>query len=93
MKIYMPRGSVLLFTGGLIHGSGVNSTECGRKSLLSSFQLGWLRPEYKFWAHKSLHEALSDGKMSAELTVSTPGNIGCRFSTSLCCLTPHIHAR
>ena len=103
LKIYMPRGSVLLFTGGLIHGSGaksapgfvpslswqtivstsktqknesrfsflagVNSTNVGRKSLLSSFLLGWLRPEYKFWAHKELHNALSDGKMKPELTV------------------------
>ena len=81
MKIYMPRGSVLLFTGGLIHGSGVNSTDIGRKSLLSSFQLGWLRPEYKFWAHKDLHEALSDGKMSPELTVSATTNVDCEDST------------
>jgi hypothetical protein len=49
--------------------AGVNSTNVGRKSLLSSFQLGWLRPEYKFWAHKELHNALSDGKMKPELTV------------------------
>ena len=68
LKVKMPRGSVLLFTGGMIHGSGVNSTDVGRKSLLSSYQLGWLRPEYKFWAHKELHRALSDGLMSEEIT-------------------------
>ena len=39
-----------------MHGSGANLTPNGRKCLLSAFQLGWLRPEYKFWAHKELHE-------------------------------------
>jgi hypothetical protein len=42
--------------GGLMHGSGANTTPNGRKCLLSAFQLGWLRPEYKFWAHKELHQ-------------------------------------
>jgi hypothetical protein len=39
-----------------MHGSGANKTSKGRKCLLSAFQLGWLRPEYKFWAHKELHQ-------------------------------------
>ena len=68
LKVGMPRGSVLLFTGGLIHGSGKNETELGRKSLLSSYQLGWLRPEYKFWAHRPLHDALSAGELEPVLT-------------------------
>eukprot|EP01052_Picozoa_sp_SAG31_P026378 SAG31_NODE_2386_length_5814_cov_3.981627_3_plen_164_part_00 len=64
----MPRGSVLLFTGGMIHGSGKNDTKFGRKSLLSSYLLGWLRPEYKFWAHRELHDSLAAGEMDPELT-------------------------
>ena len=45
LRCAMPRGSELLFTGGLMDGSGENETDAGRKSLLSSYQLGWLRPE------------------------------------------------
>ena len=51
-----------------MHGSGENTTDAGRKSLLSSYQLGWLRPEYKFWAHRELHDALSNGEIEPELT-------------------------
>ena len=61
LKVKMPRGSVLLFTGGMIHGSGVNSTDVGRKSLLSSYQLGWLRPEQRFWHHRPLYDAIHGG--------------------------------
>ncbi len=68
LKCYMPRGSVLMFTGGLMHGSGENITQKGRKSLLSSYVLGWLRTEYKWWAHKPLHAALESGEFDAELS-------------------------
>lgn len=68
LKAAMPRGSVLLFTGGMIHGSGANETTEGRKSLLSSYQLGWLRPEYKFWPYRELHEAAASGAIEPELT-------------------------
>ena len=59
LRCSMPRGSCLLFTGGMIHGSGENQTDAGRKSLLSSYLLGWLRPEYKFWAHRGNGDAFS----------------------------------
>ena len=42
LHITMPRGSVLIFTGGLVHGAGENQSEYGRKSILSGYQLGWL---------------------------------------------------
>ena len=82
MKVHMPRGSVLLFTGGLMHGSGENVTQQGRKSLLSSYVLGWLRTEYKWWAHKPLHAALESGEFDDELTElmghydGAPGQMG-----------------
>lgn len=42
----MKRGSVLCYTGSVIHGGGPNSTESGyRMGLLLQFALGWLRQE------------------------------------------------
>ena len=67
LRIGMPRGSVLIFTGGLVHGGGENNTDRIRKSVLTGYQLGWLRPENKFWAYKPLHEALVAGEFSDEL--------------------------
>ena len=68
LKVYMPRGSVMLFSGGVMHGSGENVTDTGRKCLLTSYLLSWLRPEYKWWAHKPLHAALEAGEFDHELT-------------------------
>ena len=61
LRVTMPRGSVLIFTGGLVHGAGENRSDRGRKSILSGYQLGWLRPEIKFWAHRPMHDALAAG--------------------------------
>ena len=33
-----------------------------------ALQLGWLRPEYKFWAHRPMHEALIAGEFDSELS-------------------------
>ena len=50
LKVGMPRGSVLIFTGGMVHAGGQNTTDTKRKSVLTGYQLGWLRPENKFHA-------------------------------------------
>jgi ectoine hydroxylase-related dioxygenase (phytanoyl-CoA dioxygenase family) len=62
LQAKMPRGSVLLFTGGMVHAAGENTTSRARRCVLSGYQLGWLRTEQKFWAYKPLHEALSAGE-------------------------------
>lgn len=41
----MPRGSVLFFTGSLVHAGGRNTTQKPRVGLVLGFQAGFLRPE------------------------------------------------
>lgn len=55
----MPKGSVVLFTGGTLHGGGLNlSRTRGRKCVLSGYTMSWLRSEHRFWAYKPLREAI-----------------------------------
>ena len=67
LKVSMPRGSCLLFTGGLIHGAGTNTTAVPRRTVLTGYQLGWLKPENKWFAHQGLHAALSAGEFGDEM--------------------------
>ena len=46
-----------------MHSSGENRTPKGRRGVLSGYQLGWLRPEQKWWAYRPLHEMLCAGKV------------------------------
>ncbi len=41
----MKAGSALIYTGGVIHGGGANSTEQPRRAVHLSYCLGWLRTE------------------------------------------------
>src|SRR4029077_13426491 len=41
----MPAGSAVIYTGGVIHGGGANSTEIPRRGAHLSYCLGWLRTE------------------------------------------------
>lgn len=41
----MPRGSVAMWIGGMLHGSGVNQTDKPRTGITSGFTVGWLRQE------------------------------------------------
>lgn len=41
----MPAGSVLFWTGGILHGAGANSSNEWRVGTFLSFSLGWLRQE------------------------------------------------
>ena len=41
----MKRGSVLLFTGSVLHGGGANNSDSDRIGLLIDYTLGWLRQE------------------------------------------------
>ncbi len=41
----MPRGSLLLYTGSLIHGGGANRGGDPRCGLINTYSLGWLRQE------------------------------------------------
>ncbi len=45
-KASMPAGSVLLYSGKVLHGAGVNSTAAEwRRGMHVSYVMGWLRPE------------------------------------------------
>lgn len=41
----MPAGSAVVYTGGVIHGGGANSTDAPRRAVHLSYCLGWLRTE------------------------------------------------
>jgi ectoine hydroxylase-related dioxygenase (phytanoyl-CoA dioxygenase family) len=41
----MPAGSAVIYSGGVIHGGGANSTELPRRAVHLSYCLGWLRTE------------------------------------------------
>lgn len=41
----MPAGSAVVYTGGVIHGGGANSTDRPRRAVHLSYCLGWLRTE------------------------------------------------
>jgi ectoine hydroxylase-related dioxygenase (phytanoyl-CoA dioxygenase family) len=45
MPTAMPRGSVLLYTSNLIHGSGANRSNGKRRGMALHYNLGWLRQE------------------------------------------------
>ena len=56
----MPKGSVLLWTGGTLHAGGANATEVERKSLLSGYVCSWLRSEHRFWAFDPLRDLVKN---------------------------------
>ena len=66
VQAIMPRGSVVLFTGGTLHCSGKNvlpgppSPANVRKGLNTGYQLGWLQQEHRFWTCKQLTENIGD---------------------------------
>ena len=41
----MPKGSVLFYLGGTVHGGGANQTDKSRSGLITTYSLGWLRQE------------------------------------------------
>ena len=41
----MPAGSALIYTGGVIHGGGANTTDKPRRAVHLSYCMGWLRTE------------------------------------------------
>ena len=45
VQALMPRGSVVVYLGSVLHGMGVNRTERPRTGLVSGFCVGWLRQE------------------------------------------------
>ena len=45
MAAEMPAGSLLLYTGGVIHGGGANTSKYQRTGISVQYSLGWLRQE------------------------------------------------
>ena len=41
----MPKGSLLLYLGSVLHGGGANGTDAPRMGLINTYSLGWLRQE------------------------------------------------
>lgn len=41
----MPAGSAVIYTGGVIHGGGANTSDVARRAVHLSYCLGWLRTE------------------------------------------------
>jgi len=55
----MPAGSVLFWTGGILHGAGANRSSEWRFGLFLSFSLGWLRQEENQYLDVPLEAALT----------------------------------
>ena len=55
----MPAGSVLFWTGGLLHGAGENTTNDWRYGIILTYSLGWVRQEENQYLNLSL-ERLSE---------------------------------
>lgn len=66
VQAIMPRGSVVLFTGGTLHCSGKNvlpgpaAAHNVRMGLNTGYQLGWLQQEHRFWTCKRLTERIGE---------------------------------
>jgi ectoine hydroxylase-related dioxygenase (phytanoyl-CoA dioxygenase family) len=55
----MAAGSVLFWTGGILHGAGANRSNEWRFGLFLSFSLGWLRQEENQYLDVPLQDALT----------------------------------
>jgi hypothetical protein len=55
----MPAGSVLFWTGGILHGAGANRSTEWRFGVFLSFSLGWLRQEENQYLDVPLEDALA----------------------------------
>lgn len=45
VRAAMPKGSVLVYLGSVLHGGGANATNRPRMGLVNTYSLGWLRQE------------------------------------------------
>lgn len=45
VQAVMPKGSVAVWLGGVLHGMGVNTTDIPRTGVVSGYSVGWLRQE------------------------------------------------
>lgn len=55
----MPAGSVLFWTGRVLHGAGANRTDSVRCGLFVSFSVGWVRQEENHYLELPLEDALA----------------------------------
>jgi ectoine hydroxylase-related dioxygenase (phytanoyl-CoA dioxygenase family) len=72
----MPAGSVLFWTGRVLHGAGANRSDGTRYGLFVSFSVGWVRQEENHYLEMPLEEALALPQEMREL-------IGYRMHTGL----------
>ena len=63
----MPAGSVLFWTGRVLHGAGANRSDSIRCGLFVSFSVGWVRQEENHYLEMPLEEALALPKEMREL--------------------------
>lgn len=73
LQVCMPKGSVLLFTGSTLHGGGENTTAAHARRVLIGYQLGWLRQEHKFWAHRQLYDRVGEFSERLQLLLGFDG--------------------
>ena len=64
----MPAGSVLIYTGGLLHGGGANQSNGLRCGVALHYSLGWLRQEENQYLSIAPETV---GKLSPELQALT----------------------
>ena len=74
MQAQMPAGSVLIYTGSILHGGGANTSATPRLGLNLTYTLGWLRQEENQYLSCPPHIAKNLEPEMQELLGYTQGN-------------------
>ncbi len=69
----MPRGSVLLYTGNVLHAGGANTTAEARVGLYLGYMASWLRPLENHLLTNRAEDVLALGDQAQHLLDVTPG--------------------
>ena len=59
VQAVMPKGSLLIYLGYLLHGGGANRSDAPRAGLINTYSLGWLRQEVN--QYLSIPREIADG--------------------------------
>lgn len=72
-RAIMPRGSVLLYTGNVLHAGGANTTADARVGLYLGYMASWLRPLENHLLTNRAEDVLALGVRAQQLLDVTPG--------------------
>ncbi|MFT4798811.1 MAG: ectoine hydroxylase-related dioxygenase (phytanoyl-CoA dioxygenase family) [Candidatus Azotimanducaceae bacterium] len=79
----MRRGSVLIYTGSVVHGGGANDANTDRMGINITYALGWLRQEENQYLSCPPEQAKDFAPELQELLGYTMGSIACGYFSEL----------